>query len=172
MSSQQRGTGTTSSQSTNGLTPHSHVSKVLKWQYDLIDGDMKQKVSLYGCTKCDETSLVPFREPDQVTEHDDHKSFVDGCFGCKIKTLELATGDAAGHIIESGTTQKKWDKELDKYRDARRQGIKPEGTSTAAIEKAIQASEVLNKPYDGETMPKAAYINEKSVEVFKEVGAV
>ena len=172
MSSQQRGTGTTSFQSTNGLTPHSHVSKVLKWQYDLIDGDMKQKVSLYGCTKCDETSLVPFREPDQVTEHDGHKSFVDGCFGCKIKTLELATGDAAVHIIESGTTQKKWDKELDKYRDARRQGIKPEGTSTAAIEKAIQASEVLNKPYDGETMPKAAYINEKSVEVFKEVGAV
>lgn len=172
MSSQQRGTGITSSRSTNGLTPHSHVSKVLKWQYDLIDGDMKQKVSLYGCTKCDETSLVPFREPDQVTEHDGHKSFVNGCFGCKIKTLELATGDAAGHIIESGTTQKKWDKELDKYRDARRQGIKPEGTSTAAIEKAIQASEVLNKPYDGETMPKAAYINEKSVEVFKEVGAV
>ena len=172
MSSQQRGTGTTSSQSTNGLTPHSHVSKVLKWQYDLIDGDMKQKVSLYGCTKCDETSLVPFREPDQVTEHDSHKSFVDGCFGCKIKTLELGTGDARGAVIESGTTQKKWDKELDRYRDARAQGVRPEGTSTAAIEKALQASEVLNKPYNGETMPKAAYINEKSVEVFKEVGAV
>lgn len=172
MSSQQRGTGTTSSQSTNGLTPHSHVSKVLKWQYDLIDGDMKQRVSLYGCTRCNETSLVPFREPDQVTEHDSHKSFVDGCFGCKIKTLELGTGDARGAVIESGTTQKKWDKELDRYRDARAQGVRPEGTSTAAIEKALQASEVLNKPYNGETMPKAAYINEKSVEVFKEVGAV
>lgn len=172
MNSLQRGTDNTSSRSTNGLTAHSHVTKVLEWKYELVDGDMKQGVALYGCTGCDETSLVPFVEPDQVTEHDTHRSFVDGCFGCKVKTLELNTGDARGAVIESGTTQKKWDKELDRYRDARAQGVKPEGTSTAAIEKALQASEVLNKPYDGETMPKAAYINEKSVEVFKEVGAV
>lgn len=172
MSSQQRGTGTTSSQSTNGLTPHSHSSKVLEWEYELIDGDMKQRVALYGCTRCDATSPVPFMAPEEESAHANHRSYVEGCFGCKVKTLELNTGDARGAVIESGTTQKKWDKELDRYRDARRQGIKPEGTSTAAIEKAIQASEVLNKPYDGETMPKAAYINEKTVEVFKEVGAV
>lgn len=133
---------------------------------------MQQKVALYGCTKCDETSLAPFMSEEEAGEHKGHRTFVDGCFGCKIKTLELSTGDARGAVIESGTTQKKWDKELDRYRDARRQGVQPEGTSTAAIEKALKASEVLNKPYDGNTMPKAGAINTKTVEVMKEIGAV
>ena len=64
----------------------------------------------------------------------------------------------------------KWDKELDFYRDARSQGVQPEATSRKAVEKALEASEVLNKPYNGETMPKAKDINKNTTAVMKEVG--
>ena len=60
----------------------------------------------------------------------------------------------------------------DSYKDARAQGVQPEGTSRAAVQKALEASEVLNKPYNGSKMPKASHVNEKTVEVLKEVGAV
>lgn len=98
-----------------------------------------------------------------------HPEFVEGCFGCKIGTLQLSTGDASSRIIASGTTQKKWDKELDLYRSARAQGVQPGSTKTKDIHKALEASEILNKPYDGGTMPKAAHINKKTVEVMKEI---
>jgi hypothetical protein len=94
------------------------------------------------------------------------------CFGCKAKGLQLATGDASGNIIASGTTQKKWDKELDFYRDARSQGVQPEATTRKAVERALEASEVLNKPYSGETMPKATQINKETVAVMKEIGQI
>jgi hypothetical protein len=86
--------------------------------------------------------------------------------------LQLATGDASGHIISAGITQKKWDKELDFYRDARSQGIQPESTNRKAVEKAIEASEVLNKPYSGETMIKAKDVNKNTVAVMKEIGQI
>ena len=101
-----------------------------------------------------------------------HPEFVEGCFGCKVTTLQMATGDASGKIIASGTTQKKWDKELAFYKEARAHGVQPEGTSTKARQKALEASEVLNKPYDANTMPKAKDINTKAVEVMKEIGQI
>jgi len=84
----------------------------------------------------------------------------------------MNAGDARGDVIASGTTQKKWDKELAFYKDARAQGVQPEGTTRTAVQKALEASEVLNKPYDGGKMPKANHINTKTVEVMKEIGAV
>jgi di/tripeptidase len=146
---------------------HSHISKVLEWGFD---ENHDFKASLYGCVLCDEISPVPFTGADDIFT--DHTDCGDDCFGCKIRTLELSPGDAAGRIIESGTTQKKWDKELDFYRQARKDGIQPEGTSTAAIEKAYKASEVLEKAYNGNSMPKSEAINKKTVEVMKEIGAV
>lgn len=101
-----------------------------------------------------------------------HPEFVEGCFGCKVTTLQMATGDASGNIIASGTTQKKWDSELAFYKDARAQGIQPEGTNRKAVEKAIEASEVLNKPYNAEKMPKAKNIDKSTVAVMKEIGQI
>lgn len=101
-----------------------------------------------------------------------HPEYVEGCFGCKIGTLQLATGDANGNVIASGTTQKKWDSELQFYRDARAQGIQPESTNRKAVEKALEASAELNKPYDAGTMPKSQYINKQTVAVMKEIGQV
>ena len=36
-----------------------HISKVVKFGYILENGDMISTVELYGCTKCDETSVEP-----------------------------------------------------------------------------------------------------------------
>ncbi len=45
------------------------------------------------------------------------------------------------------TAQKKWDRELDAYRDARRQGIQPDGTTMPKIEHAIRESEKHGMAY-------------------------
>ncbi len=65
-----------------------------------------------------------------------HPEFVEGCFGCKIGTLELAPGDARKQIA-----QKKWDGELAAYRAARAEGIQPGGTTWRQINAAREASE-------------------------------
>lgn len=96
-----------------------------------------------------------------------HPEYVEGCFGCKIGTLELGTGDASRDIPD-----KKWNSELAAYRDARAQGIQPAGTTMRHVEEAHKASETLGRAYDADTMPKAKDINKKSAEVLKEVGAI
>jgi uncharacterized protein YdaU (DUF1376 family) len=53
----------------------------------------------------------------------------------------MSTGDANGGLVDGGWTNKKWDNELKLYRDARAQGIQPEGTSTAKIRKALDVSD-------------------------------
>lgn len=155
---------------TSSQSDHLHITKVIEWSYELIDGDMKQCASLYGCVDCDVTSTEPFKWEDEIIA--DHTKCGDDCFACKIRTLELNAGDAKHSIVASGTTQKKWDKELAFYKEARAQGVQPEGTSRTAVQKALEASEVMNKPYDGGKMPKANTINTKTVEVMKEIGAV
>ena len=77
--------------------------------------------------------------------------FRSPCFGCKAKGLQLATGDASSRVIAAGTTQKKWDKELDLYKQARNQGIQPAGTSTKAIQDALDKSDKAGKAYDANT---------------------
>ena len=97
-----------------------------------------------------------------------HPEFVEGCFGCKIGTLELSTGDASSGKLMPG---KKWNAELDAYKEARKQGIQPAGTSMKAIQEAHKASEALGKAYNAETMPRAQHINKKTATVMKELGA-
>ena len=96
-----------------------------------------------------------------------HPEYVEGCFGCKIQLLELSTGDAKRDISD-----KKWVGELNAYKEARAQGIQPAGTTHKHIQQAYAASEVLNKPYNADTMPTAKNITKQTVEVMKEVGAI
>jgi hypothetical protein len=145
---------------------HQHISKVLEWGFSASHDFV---ATLWGCTLCDIQTDKPFEYDDILI---DHTTCDDSCFGCKAKNLQLATGDAAGNIVASGTTQKKWDSELGFYKDARAQGIQPEGTSRKAVEKAIEASEVLNKPYNAEKMPKAKDIDKSTVAVMKEIGQI
>jgi hypothetical protein len=65
---------------------------------------------------------------------------------------------------------KKWDNELSAYKEARKQGIQPEGTTMKAVEASLKASEMLGKAYNAETMPKARNINKETAQVMKEVG--
>ena len=121
---------------------HQHISKVIEWgfneHHDFI-------VTGYGCVLCDIKSDKPFNYEEISIDHNDCD---DDCFGCKAKGLQLATGDAAGNIIASGTTQKKWDKELDLYKRARAQGIQPDGTQTKQVQKAIDVSNRTGVAYD------------------------
>ena len=126
-----------------------HISKVVKDGYDLVDGKMIFKVELFGCSECDATSPEPWSDLGVITSNPDHiDSEFCSCFGCKARTLQLSTGDAAGN---KNMSQKKWDKELNLYRDARKQGIQPAGTSTRQVQKAIDDSNKVGKAYDANT---------------------
>ena len=96
---------------------------------------------------------------------DYHPEPIENCFGCKALTLQMNAGDAARDIPD-----KKWNAELEAYRDARRQGIQPTGTSMAQIQEAHKASEILGKAYNGDTMPKPNKINKQVAQTMKEVG--
>jgi hypothetical protein len=145
---------------------HQHISKVLEWGFNANHDFI---ATLWGCVLCDVTTSKPFEYEDILI---DHTQCGEDCFGCKAKGLQLATGDAAGNIVASGTTQKKWDKELAFYKDARAQGVQPGGTGRKDVEKALDASAVLNKAYNAEKMPKATNINKETVSVMKEIGQI
>lgn len=137
-----------------------HVGKVLKWEYVLVNGDVNSKVALWGCTRCDVESETIF---PNTGEYDTIKApCADDCycFACKVKTLQMNTGDAARDIPD-----KKWRAKLDGYKNARAQGMQPAGTSEAQVQAAYKASETLGKAYNAETMPKAHMINKRVAEV-------
>lgn len=46
-----------------------------------------------------------------------------------------------------GTAQKKWDSELELYRQARKQGIQPDGTKFNQITAALKASDAAGAAY-------------------------
>lgn len=89
-----------------------------------------------------------------------HPVFVEGCFGCKVMTLQLNAGDAARPVA-----QKKWDGELQAYRDARAQGIQPAGTTMRHINAARDASEKLGRAYDADKMPAANRVTDRTAKV-------
>ena len=89
-----------------------------------------------------------------------HPEPVEGCFGCKVMTLELNSGDATRDISD-----KKWQAKLAGYRQARHDGIQPGGTSPAQVEAAYQASANLGKAYNAETMPRAHTVTKRVAEV-------
>jgi len=77
-----------------------------------------------------------------------HPEFVEGCFGCKVGTLQVSAGDANSNLRVS---TRKWDKELEAYRSARAQGIQPAGTSMKKVNEAVQISERAGKAFDAST---------------------
>lgn len=46
------------------------------------------------------------------------------------------------------TAQKKWDRDLAAYSDARAQGIQPSGTDRAAVDRAVAMSNEVGKAWD------------------------
>jgi hypothetical protein len=93
-----------------------------------------------------------------------HPEYVEGCFGCKISTLELSPGDAA-----KPASQKSLDSRLAFYRQAKADGIQPNGTHPVQVEAAYKASETLGKAYDGGTMTRADKVTKSVAEIMKAV---
>jgi hypothetical protein len=100
-----------------------------------------------------------------------HPEFVEGCFGCKVSTLQMSPGDASHKKMVSS---KKWDAELNAYANARAQGIQPDGTSMKKIQAAVKASENMGKAYDGGTAVASAQRlqDKKTVKSLKETGVI
>ena len=96
-----------------------------------------------------------------------HPEPIDGCFGCKGLGLQMNAGDAKRDIPD-----KKWNAELNAYREARSQGIQPAGTTMKHIRDAHKASEVLGTAYNADTMPKTKDITSKSAALMKEIGQI
>lgn len=69
----------------------------------------------------------------------DHESW-----GECVRSKGLQIGDVANH-----DNHRKVEKELQTYRDARRQGVQPEGTRTSQIRVAMDVSEKTGVAYGG-----------------------
>ena len=63
----------------------------------------------------------------------------------RSKNAKVAYCNSAGG--SDYTTQKKWDRELDAYRDARKEGIQPSGTKMHQIEAAKAISDKTGTAY-------------------------
>jgi hypothetical protein len=66
---------------------------------------------------------------------------------------------------------RKWEGELQAYRDARKQGIQPAGTTMEKIVAAEKASENLGRAYNAEKDPNAKHIDKKTAKTINELGA-
>ena len=126
------------------MTNCDHISKVLNWDYKLIEGQVKEYPSKYGCTKCDATSKKPF--PSVAVFIDHSNCAEEPCFGCKAKYLQINTGDVNSKVIQSTRAH---DKELGSYFDAVRQGIEPISTKKKDSEDAVRVSNDAGKAFDG-----------------------
>lgn len=62
----------------------------------------------------------------------------------RASNLEMSTGDANNGVVMS---KKKWNAELNAYKNARAQGIQPSGTSMAKVQEAIDISNKTGKAY-------------------------
>ncbi len=59
-----------------------------------------------------------------------HPEYVDGCFGCKGMSVQMNAGDADSR---RNMPNKAFNAELNAYKEARAQGIQPNGTSMAKM---------------------------------------
>ena len=146
------------------MTYCNHISRVKEWGFDEAHNF---KVTKYDCLLCGLTSPVPFKDEENIDI--DHTGCDDDCFACKVRTLELNTGDANSQKTMSN---KKWHGELDAYRAARSEGIQPAGTSIKQIQEARRASDVMGKAFDANTMGSTEIIQNKTVSKLKEVGVI
>jgi hypothetical protein len=73
----------------------------------------------------------------------DHASYGE-CMRAKSTRIAYCNS-AGGHDY---TAQKKWDRDLAAYKDARAQGIQPSSTDRAAVDRAVALSDAKGKAWD------------------------
>lgn len=144
-----------------------HISRVVEWGFSDNHDFIATK---FDCVLCGEESPTPFPHEDSVANIDHTDCDTNPCFGCKAKGLSLNTGDASSQKVMSN---KKWDGELNAYREARAQGVQPAGTSMEQVRAAMNASEVMGKAFNADTAATTAQsITKESVSSLKEVGVI
>ena len=72
----------------------------------------------------------------------DHASWGECLRAAQVRTYHVAV--SKGY---DGTAQKKWDRELDSYYNARKEGMRPDGTTTRKIEEAKRLSDNAGAAY-------------------------
>ena len=137
----------------------SHITKVVEWGFD---ADHNFMATLWGCVLCDETSDKPFKSEDDIEI--DHTACDEDCFGCKARSLQLNTGDAGRDV-----PAKKVMSRVDFYKQARADGIQPNGTHPVQVEAAYAAREKLGRAYDGGTMTRADKVTKSMASTMNEV---
>lgn len=80
-------------------------------------------------------------------ETQDHRTYGE-CL--RSSGIQVAKGESQQHW-GNGYTTKSWDRELESYRAARREGIQPASTKQADIDAAVAMSRAANKPFDATT---------------------
>ena len=145
---------------------HKHTNLVLKWGWD--DAHEFSAV-LFGCSKCDvEPSETRFEYEDEGLVEVDHSNCdSEPCFNCRVKQIQVSTGDANSN---KGMSKKKWDAELNAYAKARSEGIQPAGTTMKAINEAKQASDNLGSAFNAESMGAASAVTKSKAKLMKETG--
>lgn len=73
----------------------------------------------------------------------DHDSYAQ-CL--RAKSTRVAYANSANGF--DYTAQKKWDRDLAAYKDARAQGIQPSGTDRASVDRAVALSNEVGKAWD------------------------
>ncbi|HET6917279.1 MAG TPA: hypothetical protein VFH56_14390 [Acidimicrobiales bacterium] len=71
-----------------------------------------------------------------------HSSYAE-CL--KAKAPRVAWANSAGNL--DLTTERKWERDLAAYKDARRQGIQPQSTQRAAVDRAVRISNETGVAY-------------------------
>lgn len=72
----------------------------------------------------------------------DHESYAACLLDAGVRTYLASPSRGL-----DGTAQKRWDRELHDYREARRQGIQPDGTTRRRVEDAVRRSDEAGAAY-------------------------
>lgn len=80
----------------------------------------------------------------------------------RAATIRVGATVASNHGEMFATTKR----ELKDYRMARNHGIQPEATTSAKVNDAIRATEILGRPYNADSDPPAATITTKKAASF------
>lgn len=100
-----------------------------------------------------------------------HPTQVDGCFGCKAMTISFGTVPGGAKDAKNQVSAfKQREKDLHRYREKRRAGEQPDGTTKEAMEKSARKQDLFekreddlrdNNPPEAVTKVKKALINQE-----------
>lgn len=68
-------------------------------------------------------------------------------YGAHLRAKRFTIGYARSHVGSDFSSEKRFQRDLDAYADARRQGVQPDGTSRRQVEKALEISDRIGTPY-------------------------